>query len=117
MTHHSRAASSNPKTTLMITLIRRARGPGMSYRTVARSALMTPPPGSPRGLGNPTRDVGNCADDSLGEPRSLPTPPGSPRGLGNPTRDVGNCADDSLGEPRSLPPPPGPPGGPGKPPR
>jgi hypothetical protein len=44
----------------------------------------------------------NCADDSLGKPRSLPTPPGSPRGLGNPTRDVGNCVDDSLGKPRSL---------------
>src|SRR6478735_10618852 len=41
--------------------------------TVA-DAVMPPPPGSPRRLGNPTRGAGNCADDSLGKPRSRRLP-------------------------------------------
>src|SRR5690348_9598210 len=104
MTHHSSAASSNPKTTLMITLTRRARGPGMSYRTVARSALMPPSAGRLAGSVAPL-GAGSCVDGSLGKPRSLP-PPSAGRLAGSAApRAAGSCVDDSLGKPRSLPPP------------
>src|SRR6478609_4649320 len=79
-------------------------------RFAPQGTLMPPPPGSPRRLANPTRGAGNCADDSLGKPRSchqlggltcgFPASQGCPSARRTP---AGRCQGEAIGDDGSGP--------------